>query len=103
MTPGLLFAFLSGCAVATSSLVVKLASDHACSVLQSTLYRNVFMISVLGVLLIVAGDTASLFRTPRKTMVWMCVRSVVSFVALVSVYALYRLIPLGKDIDCVVA
>ncbi|XP_072035249.1 solute carrier family 35 member G1-like [Amphiura filiformis] len=94
MSLGLVLAFLSGCVVATSSLVVKLASGHA-TVLQATLFRNVIMISVLCVFLTMSGEMGSLFRTPRRTMAWMLVRSVASFLALASVYALNSLIPLG--------
>ena len=95
MSLGLLFAFLSGGVTATSSLIVKSGSAEA-TVIQTVFFRNVIMTSILALILIVSGEMQSLMQTRMRTIAWMLTRSVASFIGLATLYALYRLIPLGS-------
>ena len=97
MSLGLLFAFISGGVTAISSLIVKSGSAEA-TVMQTVFFRNVIMISILALILVVSGEMQSLIHTRLKTIAWMLTRSVASFIGLAALYALYRLIPLGRSI-----
>lgn len=96
MAVGLLLAFLSGGVTATSSLLVKLSSDGGTTVLQAAFYRNIIMVFIWTVLLSLSGnDLRTMVHLPSRTIAMLLLRSVSSFVGLVSIYAVYQLLPLG--------
>ncbi|XP_072167162.1 solute carrier family 35 member G1-like [Diadema setosum] len=94
---GLFLAFMSGFTVSISSLMTKLATSS--TFLQITLVRAVVIGGFMLVWCLAKGHWSTsgnlLPNLPIGTLGWLVMRSFSSFVAMMTIYAVYQKVPMG--------
>ncbi|XP_071511062.1 solute carrier family 35 member G1-like [Diadema antillarum] len=94
---GLFLAFMSGFTVSISSLMTKLATSS--TFLQITLVRAIVIGGFMLVWCLAKGHWSSsgnlLPNLPIRTLGWLVMRSFSSFVAMMTIYAVYKKVPMG--------
>ncbi|XP_071478440.1 solute carrier family 35 member G1-like [Diadema antillarum] len=94
---GLFLAFMSGFTVSISSLMTKLATSS--TFLQITLVRAVVIGGFMLVWCLAKGHWSSsgnlLPNLPIRTLGWLVMRSFSSFVAMMTIYAVYQKVAMG--------